>query len=184
MAEALKSLDYIFLTGLISSLILVLGAAWPEGRRISHPIKSVKNWLFALGGAGMLVYAILNYLVGGPVFFVFLEVLVVVASVLMMLDLEDYIDIAVISLTGFAFIIWSIVLFEGYNTVFFILGLSGIGLGYAFKMGTLRRFVALTLGSVLIALFSYIEVNWIFFWLNVFFALFSGYYVVRVWMRR
>jgi hypothetical protein len=46
-------------------------------------------------------------------------------------------------------------------------------------MGTIRRVLALTLGSALIAIFSYIEASWIFFWLNVFFALFSAYYVAR-----
>jgi len=38
----------------------------------------------------------------------------------------------------------------------------------------------LALGGALIALFSYFEVNWIFFWLNVFFAIFSGYYVYKM----
>lgn len=127
----------------------------------------------------MLAYAILGYLAGGPVFFVFLEVLVVVASILMMFNTPDSFDTPVISLVGLGFIGWSLTLFEGYNTVFFILGLTGIGLGYAFDMGTLRRDVALTLGSALIALFSYVEQSWIFFWLNVFFAFFSGYYLIK-----
>ncbi len=132
----------------------------------------------------MLIYAIFGYSVGGPIFFIFLEVLVVIASVLMMINVDDRIDTAIISIAGVILIIWSLTLFEGYNTIFFIVGLSGIGLGYAFEMGTLRRGLALTLGSVLIALFSYIEASWIFFWLNVFFALFSGYYVVRLLIRQ
>ena len=132
----------------------------------------------------MLIYAILGYLVGGPIFFIFLEILVVIASVLMMLDISDRIDTAIISIAGLILIVWSLTLFEGYNTIFFIIGLSGIGLGYAFEMGTLRRGIALTLGSALIALFSYIEASWIFFWLNVFFALFSGYYVLRLLIRQ
>lgn len=125
----------------------------------------------------MLLYAILGYMQGGPVFFVFLEVLVVIASILMMLNTPDEIDTPIIAISGLALIVWSLFLFEGYNTVFFILGLSGIGLGYAFEMATLRRSIALTLGSILIALFSYIEASWVFFWLNVFFAIFSAYYV-------
>ena len=102
----------------------------------------------------------------------------------MMLDISDRIDTAIISIAGLILIAWSLTLFEGYNTIFFIVGLSGIGLGYAFEMGTLRRGIALTLGSALIALFSYIEASWIFFWLNVFFALFSGYYVLRLLIRQ
>ncbi|MCI0472463.1 MAG: hypothetical protein L0Y76_02650, partial [Ignavibacteria bacterium] len=95
------------------------------------------------------------------------------------LNTDDRIDTVVISVSGLVFIIWSLYLFEGYNTIFFIIGLSGIGLGYTFDMGTIRRPLALTLGSALIAIFSYIEASWIFFWLNVFFALFSSYYLLK-----
>lgn len=172
-------MDYIFLTGLVGSLVLVTGAAWPVKRKIKHPAISTKNWLFAIGGLIMLLYAFLNYQQGGPVFFVFLEILVIIASILMMLNTSDRIDTPIITISGLGLIIWSLYLFESYNTVFFILGLSGIGLGYAFQMATLRRSIALTLGSSLIALFSYIEASWIFFWLNVFFAIFSAYYVYK-----
>lgn len=172
-------MDYIFLTGLIGSLVLVTGAAWPEIKAVKHPMRSVKNWLFGIGALIMLVYAVLGYMSGGTIFFVFLQSLAVIASVMMMLNTDDRIDTAVISVSGLVFIIWALYLFEGYNTVFFIIGLSGIGLGYTFNMGTIRRPVALTLGSALIALFSYIEANWIFFWLNVFFAIFSGYYLIK-----
>lgn len=172
-------MDHIFLIGLIGSLILVTGAAWPETQKIKHPVTSIKNWLFAVGGLIMLLYAILGYLQGGAVFFIFLEAFVVVASVLMMLNTPDTVDTPIIAVTGLGLIIWSLFLFEGYNTVFFILGLSGIGLGYAFEMGSFRRDVALTLGSILIAIFSYIESSWVFFWLNVFFAAFSAYYLVK-----
>lgn len=172
-------MDYIFLTGLLGSLVLVTGAAWPEIKEVNHPAKSTKNWLFAIGGAMMLLYAIFNYQQGGPIFFMMLEILVVIASVLIMLNTPDKVDTPIIAISGLGLIVWSLSLFEGYNTLFFILGLSGVGLGYAFQMGTLRRSVALTLGSVLIALFSYIEASWIFFWLNLFFAIFSAYYVYK-----
>jgi len=172
-------MDYIFLTGLLGSVVLVLGAAWPERKIPAHPIKSVKNWLFGVGGLIMLIYAIFGYMQGGPVFFIFLQSLVVIASILMMLNLNDVIDIILISISGAVLIVWSLYLFEGFNTIFFIIGLTGIGLGYAFKMGTVRRSIALTLGSLLIAAFSYIEASWVFFWLNIFFAIFSGYYVMK-----
>ena len=54
-----------------------------------------------------------------------------------------------------------------------------MGLGYAFQMNTLRRDVALMVGSALVAIFSYLGANRIFFWLNVFFALFSLYYTIK-----
>jgi len=171
--------DYAFLVGLIGSIILVVGSAWPEPKKKKHPTKSIKNWLFAVGGAVVLYYAILNYQQGGSIFFVFLQVLVAVSSILMMLDVSDKIDIPVIGVSGIALIIWSLYLFEGYNTIFFILGLCGISFGYTFPMGTLRRSIALTLGSILIAIFSYIEANWVFCWLNVFFGIFSAYYVYK-----
>lgn len=172
-------MNSIFLTGLVGSLVLVTGAAWPEIKNIKHPIKSLKNWLFAVGGFIMLLYAIFGYQQGGPIFFVILEILVAIASILMMLNTPDKIDTPILTISSLGLIIWSLYLFEGYHTVLFILGLCGIGLGYAFQMGTLRRSIALTFGSVLIALFSYIEASWIFFWLNVFFGIFSAYYIFK-----
>lgn len=171
--------DYIFITGAIGSLVLVTGAAWPEIRAVNHPARSVKNWLFAIGAVLMLTYGIFTYLQGGPIFFAILQTLAVIASILMMLNTSDKIDTPVIGITGIAFIIWSLYLFEGYNTLIFILGFCGIGLGYAFKMATFRRNLALTLGSAMIALFSYFEKSWIFFYLNVFFAIFSLYYLIK-----
>lgn len=125
-------MDYIFLTGLIGSLILVAGSAWPEAKNIKHPTKSIKNWLFAVGGLVVLLYAIFGYQQGGSIFFVILQILVVVSSVLMMLNTPDKVDIPVLAISGLGLIIWSLFFFESYSTVFFILGLCGIGLGYAF----------------------------------------------------
>lgn len=177
-------MDTIFLTGLIGSLVLVTGAAWPEPKQKKHPAQSIKNWLFAIGGLIMLLYAFLGYQQGGPIFFVILEILVALATLLMMLNTPDKIDTPLISLGALGLILWSLVLFEGYATVIFILGLCGVALGYAFEMGTLRRNLALTVGSLLIAWFSYLEASWIFFWLNVFFALFSAYYIAHAYRKR
>ena len=174
----LKIMDYIFATGIIGSLVLVTGAAWPTGK-VKHPAHSVKNWLFGVGGLIMLLYSIFGYMTGGPIFFIFLQTLIIIASIMMMLNVPDKIDVPVIVIIGLGLIAWSIYLFEGYNTVFFIFGLSGIALGYTLEMGTIRRSLALTLGSILIAVFSYIEASWIFFWLNAFFAIFSAYYVYK-----
>lgn len=172
-------INITFITGIIGSLILVTGAGWPDKISKEHPTKSTKNWLFTIGTLIMLIYSILGYQLGGPVFFIFLEILVVIASILMMFNTNDKIAATILSTAGVAFIIWSLTIFESYNTVFFIIGLTGISLGYVFKAGTLRRSIALTLGSLLIAAFSFIEASWIFFWLNLVFAILSGFYVIR-----
>ncbi len=164
-------MDLAFVVGLIGSLVLVTGAALPE----RAGVQTWKNWLLAAGGVLMLIYSSLNYANGGPIFFVFLQILVNIASVFMMFNVRDDIDTPIMCLAGLALIIWSLTLFEGYSTVFFILGLTGIAMGYVMQTGTFRRSIALTLGSALIALFSYLSASWIFFWLNVFFAIFSAY---------
>ena len=169
-------ITFTFLTGLLGSLILVTGAALPD-RKTFHPARSFKNWCFAIGGMVMFLYALLNYIAGGSVFFLFLQVLVNLSSVFMMLDIDDRIDTPIMATAALGLIIWSFWIRMEVQTLFFILGLCGIAIGYCSNGGTLRREIALMIGSALIALFSYITHTWIFFWLNVFFALFSTYYV-------
>ncbi len=173
-------MDYISITGIIWALTLVAWSALPpEPENANHPMKSIKNWCFAMWWVIMLFYSSFNFLEWGPIFFIFLQCLVIVASILMMLNTPDEIDTPIIVICWLALITWSLYLFEWYNTIFFILGLIWIGLWYVFDMATIRRGVALTLGSILIALFSYIEASWIFFWLNIFFAIFSGYHLIK-----
>lgn len=172
-------MNITFLTGFIGSLILVTGAAWPI-TPASHPIKSVKNWIFVAGNIFMFTYAILNFLAGGQIFFIFLQILIMVATILMMVNTPDKFDIAVIGIAGIALIAWSLKLFEGYDTMIFVLGLALLGIGYALDSGTIRQNVVLAAGSITIAVFSYLGASWIFFWLNVFFALFSGYHAARL----
>lgn len=165
--------------GILGGIILVCGAAYPDRPNV-RPLTSIKDWLFALGGLAMLVYSIMNYLAGGSVFFVFLQGLVNLSSVFMMLETDDRIDTPVMIVATLALIAWSLWLIPGINTVIFILGLSGIGIGYCSTGGTIRRNMALLLGSALVAFFSFIEGNMIFFWLNVFFAGFSLVQVVKM----
>ncbi|MFA6523622.1 MAG: hypothetical protein WCS85_04625 [Candidatus Peribacteraceae bacterium] len=168
-----------FLTGLLGSIILVCGAAYPD-HPTSHPTHSLKNWLLAVGGFLMLVYSWLGWREGGLIFFLILELFINLSSILMMADTPDRFDASVLSLGALVFIGWSLSLFEGYQTVIFILGLAGIAIGYAMKIGTFRREVLLASGSALVAAFSYLSANWIFFWLNLFFALFSGYWMWKL----
>ena len=164
-----------FLVGLFGSLVLVAGAALPD-HEVRHPALSAKNRCFSLGAVIMLVYSVLNYLSGAPVFFIMLEALVVAASACMMLNVSEKVDTPIIIVLSLILILWSLKLFDGYGTIVFIVGLCGVAIGYVSKIGTVRREVALLLGSALIALFSYLTATWIFFWLNVFFAAFSGWY--------
>lgn len=41
-------MEFSFLIGILGSLVLVTGAAWPI-EKTKNPIKSVKNWLFGIG---------------------------------------------------------------------------------------------------------------------------------------
>ena len=166
-----------FITGIIGSLTLVSGAACPEPKKKTHPAKSLKNWLFAIGGVLMLLYALFNHLSGGPILFVILELQILIASVLMMLNVPDRVDIPVITVSTIVLVIWSLTQIDDPSTLIFIFGLGGMGLGYTLEMHSQKRNLALTLGSILIALYSLIQSDWIFFWLNVFFAVFSSYYL-------
>lgn len=168
-----------FLIGLFGSLLLVTGAAWPD-KKVKHPAKSTKNWLFAVGAAFMLIYASLNYLAGGEIFYIFLQVFANFSSILMLSNVRENIATPLVVGAGVLMLILSLTLLEDLNTVFFILGLTGIAYGYVMPAATFRRNIHLTLGSALIAVFSYITGTWIFFWLNTFFAIFSGYYAWKV----
>ncbi len=168
-----------FIIGIIGSVILVIGAAYPV-KSDKHPAKSVKNWLFALGAALMLTYSILNYFAGGSVLFILLQALIIIASIFMLANIKDTIDVPIIAALGFGLIVLALYLTHNYQTVIFICGLIGIGLGYVLKTGTAKRNLALALGSMLIVVYSYLVIDWIFFGLNIFFGLFSGYYAWKL----
>ncbi|OGJ60299.1 hypothetical protein A2635_00980 [Candidatus Peribacteria bacterium RIFCSPHIGHO2_01_FULL_51_9] len=168
-----------FAVGLLGALILVIGAAWPE-RPVRHPTLAIKNWLFAVGNLCMFAYALLNWVSGGSIFFVILQIFINATSILMMLNTKNSFDIPFVALVGSALTVWALSLFEGYGTVLFVIGLSSIGLGFALDTNTVQRNIALTTGSIIIAFFSYLQSDWVFFWLNVFFALFSAYYAWKL----
>ncbi len=168
-----------FLVGLAGSLILVSGAAYPV-KPVKHPTKSMKNWLFLVGGLCMLTYSLLNWIDGGPIFFLILQLFINLTSVLMMLNTSDKIDTPIIIVACIGFIVWSLTILLDRTTVFFVIGLSLIGLGYALDTGSFKRNAALAVGSGIIAYFSYLLADWIFFWLNVFFCLFSSFHAWKL----
>ncbi len=175
-------MDFTTLLGILGGIVLVCGAACPDKKGVK-PVQSLKDWLFAVGGLIMLIYSTLNYIHGGSIFFVFLQGLVNLSSIFMMFDTDDSIDTPILSIATLGLIVWSLIIEPNLGTVFFILGLAGIAIGYASNGGTVRREIALVAGSMLIALFSYIEASWIFFWLNVFFATFSLWQITRMQKR-
>ncbi len=170
--------DLIFFIGLSGGIVLVLGSAWPDSA-CRNPIKSLRNWLLAVGCFFMFTYSFLNYFGGGEIFFVFLQGLVLFATVLMFLNVPDKWSSVLVGGVGGGFVFWAMSLFEGYVTLLIVFGIIGVGVGYVLKPRTVRRNLALFVGSVFVAVFSWLVVDWIFFWLNVFFALFSGYYAVK-----
>lgn len=81
-------MNYILLTGMWGGLVAVVGAAYPE-EKVKNPLHSTKNWLLGIGAFLLLIYASLNYaFASGSFFFILLEALVVVASVMMMVDVR------------------------------------------------------------------------------------------------
>jgi len=42
----------------------------------------------------------------------------------------------------------------------------------------------LIFGSIILGGFSYLEASWLFVYINVFFTLFSGYYLVKIFSNR
>ena len=171
-------MDLITILGIIGGTTLVIGAAWPV-KTVSHPTKSTKNWLYAVGALILTIFAYLDYKYNGaPFFFVILELFVIFASILMFANVGDRRSTILLSIGGLAMVIWSFFLFESKSTLIFILGLCGIAIGYALKTGTRKRNFILFLASLLLSLFSYIGGSWVFFWLNLFFALFSGWHTL------
>ena len=158
--------------GIIGSLILVIGAAWPVAQG-GHPAASRKNQFFALGNALMFVYALLRYFEGGSLLFILLQILIAISTVLMLLDTPDTRDTFIISFAAAALVTYSFFVSHGVEVMLFVTGLSMLGIGFAMDMATVRRQMALALGSVLIAVFSYLQRDAIFLWLNIFFAVFS-----------
>ena len=173
-------MDLLFSLGVAGGIILVLGAMYPV-KKIKNPRHSAKNWLFAVGGCILFLYAVLGYLYGnGTLFFAILEILAIVSSGLMLSDISEKTSKNIIGVIGIILVLWSLFLMKDYSVAIFIIGLILISLGYVSASGTAKRNIFLALGSILIALFSYLGNAWVFFWLNIFFAGFSFHHYLRL----
>lgn len=164
--------------GTLGSFLVVIGAALP-GKSGEKPIFSKRNWLLLSGAVALFAYAWMRWQGGGSVFFVLLEALVIAGSVLMMLGTSDRIDFFIIGGATALFAGLSLAFAQETDTLFFIVGLGGIGLGYAWEAGTWRREAALFTGSILIASYSALEGEIVFLSLNILFAFFSALHLWR-----
>ena len=172
-------MDIASSTGIVGAVILLIGAAWPIGN-VKKESQSIKNWIFIAGNALMFAYALLNYYLGqGVFFFILLQLLVNVGGWLGVIEWRRGIENAIVGVLGMAMILWSLFLFEGGQTIFFIIGLTLLALGFSMNAGKNKQLL-LMLGSGLVAYFSFLVWDPIFLGLNVFFALFSGYYLLQV----
>ncbi|MDD5623950.1 MAG: hypothetical protein PHI23_04550 [Candidatus Peribacteraceae bacterium] len=169
-------MDTRFIVGIIGSIVLVVG--------VVTPVLRWKDLLFTIGNACMFTYALLGYLAGGPIFFLILQIFIALSTLCMLLHVPDKYDTTILALAGVGLTAWSLSLFEGYTTAIFVVGLVLLGIGFALQGGTFKREVALMVGSVVIAAFSYLVKDWIFTGLNVVFALGSLWNASRMTLRR
>lgn len=170
--------DLVFLTGLIGSLFLVTGSAWKNPKKGTHPARALKNQLFTIGNILMFLYSVFSYLAGQPIFYAFFETLILVSTVFMLLNVNDRWASIGVGVVGAGFLVWSLELFEDNTTIYFILGLTTIGIGFILKNHFYRN-LFLAIGSAFISIYSFLGDSPIFFWLNLFFCLFSLVHVVK-----
>ena len=164
--------------GILGAIILVTGAAWPIST--AHPGKSIKNWLFLIGAIFMLAYSSWNYLLGGVIFFIFLQLFVLTSNISLIIKLPKKYAQPLVIIAGIGFTLVSLSLLEDTTTIPFILGLSTLAYGYVSDPATQKGEIFLTMGSILLSLFSYLVGDMVFFGLNAFFTIFSGYYVWKL----
>lgn len=163
--------------GIIATIFLTIGALYPI-EQVKRPVDSVKNWIFTVGSLTMLGYAIAGYLAWWEIFFIYWELLIALACLLMMLDVNDKRDGSIITLVSIGLFVWGFPSFQWPHMFLFSIAFFVLGLGYVFDMTSIRRYIGLTLWGILIALASYVDGGGTFFWLNLFFAIFSLYYTI------
>lgn len=166
--------------GVVGAALLVIGSALPNRTPGVKPYETVNNWLFAIGAGILFFYAWLNYLEGGLIFFAILQSLAFLAAVIMLMNVPPRYGAVVVGVGSAVMTVWSLYLLENYLTFIFVAGLLGISFGYVAHTSAFWRNLAFALGGAAIMVFSFIEGNWVFFWLNVFFTGFSAYHVLKL----
>ena len=172
-------MNFISLVGILGSLILVGGALTSPDKKGPSGI-SLKDWVFGAGNISMLVYSLMMYFeYSGPVFFVFLTSLTVLASLLVWCKIPQKIAVTLLSIATAGLIYWSFQLFTRPFEYLFLLGLLVLAYGSVNSKPSHLKNGLLTLGSAALTVFSFLIGDMIFAGLNFFFALFSGYYWVK-----
>lgn len=128
----------------------------------------------------MIIYAVFRYMAGGSVFFLLLEAMMLLATVLMLVQAKESISRTLILIMGFLLSATAFFIKIDPETLIFVAGLTIVSVGFTSGANTIRRNALLALGSGLVALFSAIQHDPVFLWMNVFFALFSLYHVVKM----
>ncbi len=105
------TMELTFFSGIIGSIILLIGAIWPI-EKTTLATKSIKNRLFAIGSFIMLLYTIFGYLNGGPVFFIVLEIVIMFSIVLMFLKANERISTGFIGTAGILLMVRSRFFFQ------------------------------------------------------------------------
>lgn len=167
------------IVGIVASTFLVIGALLPDAPNV-HPARSLKNQCFAIGNIGMIAYAWMRFLEGGSVFFLFLEAMMMLSTILMLTNAHERLSQMLILPTGMLFSLAALLIDIELATLLFVIGLTVVSIGFISRGGTLRRSIFLTLGSGLVAVFSAIQHDVVFLWMNAFFALFSLYHVGKI----
>lgn len=172
-------MDLSFLTGIIGASILTIGAAWPI-EKTNVPTKSVKNWLFVVWSLIMLLYTIFWFINGGGIFYLYSEILIGIASILMMITTKERMNLRIIGILWLLMIILSIFSFPGFPALLFMIAFIILSLGYVSDMHSKNRYLWLGIWGLLIALSSYLGASRIFFGLNTLFGLFGLFYLVQI----
>lgn len=175
-------MDITSLLGIVGAVLLVIAALYPT-KIITTPATSLKNRLFALGSFMMLLYAGMWYLAGWSNVILLTEILIVMSCIFMLTNIRVRVATWIVALFGILFLIWSLWSFGWYdNILLFILGGIVLSIGYVAPMQSYQRWIGLTLWGILLVIFSYIWSSWIFFWLNIWFALGTGYCLLRLFL--
>lgn len=161
--------------GILGSLVLTVGAALPEAssKKVAS-YKVPKNLILSLGNLMIITYAILNYLISdASPLYVFLEGLILLATIFMLLDIPDRVEIPAVIIATLAALGLSFWWSQDLSVWWFVLGLGGVSLGFILPPTGSIRSIAFTVGSGFICIFSFLHSDWVFFGLNLAFALVS-----------
>ena len=153
--------------GVLGSIVLLLASG------LHYSKKNIKKYLFTIGNLLMFAYAILNFIDGGSIFFIYLQILINFSSLLLWLNIKDKYDQPLVLSLGAILTYFALTINLDYLTLTFVIGIITLALGFSTDTKKPTHNLFLLAGSLLIAIFSFFQKDLIFLILNAFFALFS-----------